>query len=120
MRTYFIGLAAALGFLNATSLLAHAKLLSASPADGAELAAAPGALTLSFAQPVKVGSVTVSGAGRAIPITIDRGAKAMATVVLPLPSLAAGRYTVRWSAIWPGDGHVSKGSLTFTVHSTKH
>lgn len=120
MRTYFIGLAAALCSLDATSVLAHAKLLSSSPADGAELAAAPGALTLSFAQAVKVGTVTVSGAGGAIPVTIDRAAKAMPTVILPLPSLAPGRYTLRWSAIWPGDGHISKGSLTFTVQSTKH
>lgn len=120
MRIPFVCAAALAGLLASPHVLAHAKVLSASPADGAELAVAPAALTLSFSEPARLATVTLSSAGRAIPVTIDRSAKAAATVVIPLPTLTPGRFEVHWSAISPGDGHVSKGSLTFTIQPAKH
>lgn len=120
MSKYFLRIAAVSGLLLASQAFAHAKLLSSSPADGAELAGTPAALTLSFAEPVKLATMTVSAAGPAVPVTVDRAAKAAASVTVPLPALAPGRYEVHWSAVSPSDGHVSKGSLTFTVQSAKH
>ena len=120
MNKKILGVVVVAGVLLASAAFAHAKLLSASPADGAQLTDAPRALTLSFAEAVKVASVAFSSSGHAVPVTIDRTAKAAATVVVPLPALSAGRYEVRWSAVSPDDGHVSKGSLTFTLKTAKH
>jgi len=120
MLTSLFKLAAVAGVLLAGPAFAHAKLLSASPADGAQLARAPTALTLSFATPVRLGSVAVTSSGRAVPVAVDRTVKATATVVIPLPPLVPGHYEVRWSAVSAEDGHVAKGSLAFTIESTTH
>jgi copper resistance protein C len=119
LKKYLL-VAGVVGALLANLAFAHAKLLSASPADGAQLAEAPKALTLSFGEAVKLASVTVTSGELVVPVTVDRTAKAAASVVVPLPMLAPGRYQVRWSAVSPDDGHVSKGSLTFTVQPAKH
>lgn len=104
----------------ASPAFAHAKLLSTSPADGAQLTEAPKTLSLTFAELVKLALVEVGGAGQPVPITLDRAAKATATVVVRFPALAPGRYEVHWSAVSPGDGHVSKGSLVFTIQPATH
>lgn len=119
MHKKLLGIVAMAGVLLASAAFAHAKLMSASPADGAQLTEAPKALTLTFAEAVKLASVAVSSSRHAIPVTIDRAAKAAAAVVVPLPALPPGRYEVRWSTISPDDGHVSKGSLAFTVQPEK-
>jgi methionine-rich copper-binding protein CopC len=106
------------GALFAGPTFAHAKLLSASPADGAQLTEAPKTMTLSFAEAVTLASVTVISSGRTIHIPVYRTAKATATVVLPLPVLVAGAYQVRWSAVSADDGHVTKGSLAFMVRAS--
>ena len=105
--------------LVAGTAFAHAKLQSTSPVNGAQLEAAPTALTLVFAEPVKLTSVTVTRAGAMITVPVDRTAKATATVVVSLPVLGAGHHAVRWSVISPGDGHVGSGTLAFTVRSPK-
>ena len=115
MRNTLVTVAAVATVLIGSSVFAHAKLVSTSPADGARLADAPVTLTLSFAEPVKLASVAISGAGHSVPIAVDRTAKATATVAVPLPALVPGRYDVRWSAVSPSDGHVTKGSLVFTI-----
>ena len=120
MLRKLLTIAAAAGVLLASPAFAHAKLLSASPSDGAQLSDPPKALMLTFAEAVKLGSVAISSAGHVVPVTIDRTAKAAATVAVPLPALEPGRYEVRWSAVSPDDGHVSKGALTFTVLPAKH
>ena len=115
-----LAIAAVAGVLLAGPVLAHAKLLNASPADGAQLVHAPKALTLSFAEPVQLASVALNGDGGAVPVAIDRTAKPTGTVVVPLPALKPGRYKLNWSVVSPGDGHVAKGSLAFTLQPTQH
>jgi len=94
---------------------AHAKLRSAVPAADAELAAAPQTLTLTFNENVRLAVLTLSTAGKDIPLTLDRNAAAAPQVSVPLPPLAAGKYQVQWSALSPDDGHVVKGSYWFTI-----
>lgn len=93
---------------------AHAKLLSTSPAAGAELAAAPKVLTLDFNESVKLAVLKVSSAGKDIVVPYDGGASE-SHVAVPLPALAAGTYQVRWSALTVDDGHVVKGSFSFVI-----
>ena len=108
------GLYAAL--VAASPAFGHAKLLATAPAAGAELAAAPASLTLTFNEAVRLAALRVTSAGRAVPITIDRGAAAAAVVTVALPPLSPGSYHVEWSALTVDDGHVVKGEYSFVVH----
>jgi methionine-rich copper-binding protein CopC len=94
---------------------AHAKLRSTLPAADAQLTAAPKALILTFNEDVRLAVLTLRTAGKDIPLTLDRSAAAAPQVSVPLPPLAAGKYQVQWSALSPDDGHVVKGSYSFTI-----
>ena len=96
------------------TVAAHAKLLSTSPAAGAQLAAAPKVLTLDFNESVQLAVLKVSGDGKEISVPYDSGASA-AHVAVPLPALAPGTYQVRWSALTVDDGHVVKGTFSFVI-----
>ena len=96
------------------SVWAHARLLATSPAAGADLKAAPPALTLDFNESVQLAVLTLSADGRQIPVPYDRGATG-AHVSVALPVLAPGTYQVRWSALTVDDGHVVKGSFSFVI-----
>jgi hypothetical protein len=96
------------------AVLAHAKLLSTSPAAGAELKAAPKVLTLDFNEGVQLAVLKVSSDGKDIAVPYDGGASA-AHVAVPLPPLAPGTYQVKWSALNVGDGHVVKGTFSFVI-----
>ncbi len=97
------------------ALSAHAKLLGTSPAAGARLEAAPRELTLKFDEPVQLAVLKLSHDGSAIPLAFDRRAAPLAQVSVTLPTLAAGTYEVRWSALTADDGHVVKGSFSFVI-----
>jgi copper resistance protein C len=97
-----------------TAASAHAKLMSTSPAAGAELAAAPKVLTLDFNESVKLAMLKLTSDGKDVSIPYD-GAASASHVAVPLPALAPGTYQVRWSALTVDDGHVVKGSFFFVV-----
>lgn len=101
--------------LLAAPVFGHAKLLRALPAAESRLASPPAALTLTFNENVRLGRLKLSTAGRSIPVTLDRAAAASSSVTVALPSLAAGRYDVEWSALTLDDGHVVKGAYSFVV-----
>ena len=97
------------------AVLAHAKLLSTSPAAGAKLAAAPQVLTLDFNESVQLAVLKVSSAGKDVAVPYDSGSSA-SHVAVPLPALAPGTYQVRWSALTVDDGHVVKGVFSFVIN----
>jgi methionine-rich copper-binding protein CopC len=103
------------GMMLAGPAVGHAKLRGTVPSADAQLQAAPKSLTLSFNEEVRLGVLTVTVGGKAIPISLDRNAPAAAQVTIALPALAAGTYQVQWSAIATDDGHVTKGSFSFTI-----
>jgi copper resistance protein C len=96
-------------------LLAHARLLASSPSAGAQLDAPPQALTLKFDEKVQLAVLKLSTAGADIPLQFDRGTEGATLVSVALPSLAPGGYRVQWSALTVDDGHVVKGTFSFTV-----
>ena len=94
---------------------AHAHLQSSTPASNARLAHAPSTLTLNFSEEAQLAVLKLSSAGDAIPVAIDRSMKPSTTITVALPALKAGKYDVLWTAIAHDDGHVSKGSFSFSV-----
>jgi hypothetical protein len=108
-------IATLVGVLLAGPSFAHAKLVNSSPASSAQITEAPKTLTLSFNEEVKLASLTLAMAGKAIPVTVDKASAAARTVVVPVSALAPGAYEIHWSAISTDDGHVTRGSFAFTV-----
>ncbi len=115
-RTVVLATAAA-GIFLCGPVFAHAKLASSVPASNAEVSTAPTSLTLTFDEEVKLALLKLSTGGKDTPVTVDSAAKAAKTVVLPLPALSPGKYEVHWTAVSADDGHVTKGTFSFTVGS---
>lgn len=107
--------AAVAAIILAGSAFGHARLRSTTPAADAELHVAPKTLTLTFSEEARLAVLTLSVGGKEIPVTVDRNAPASAQVTVALPALAAGKYRVQWSALSPGDGHVTKGAFSFAI-----
>ena len=101
---------------------AHAFLVRASPAVGATLAAAPARLTLFYTEAVvpHFCQVTLRGpGGAAVPVGRPRPEAGHPRVLLVrLPHLVPGRYTVTWHAV-ASDTHRTEGSFAFTVAGGK-
>jgi hypothetical protein len=103
------------GALAAGPCLSHAKLQSSTPADSAQLTQAPKTLTLNFSEAAQLARLVVVGDGKEISIPIDKTAKASQSFTLPLPGLVPGKYTVQWTAVAADDGHVTKGTFSFSI-----
>jgi methionine-rich copper-binding protein CopC len=103
------------GLVAAGPCMAHAKLLSSSPAANAHLTEAPKTLTLKFSEAAQLAVLKLVRDGNEVPIPLDKGAKAGQTFTLTLPALSPGNYTVQWSAVAADDGHITKGSFVFSI-----
>ena len=103
------------GVIIAGPCFAHAKLLDSSPPNQAQLAAAPQSLTLDFNEPAQLAVLKLVRDGAEIPISIDKKAAASRSFTLPLPALVPGAYSVQWTAVAADDGHITKGSFTFSI-----
>lgn len=107
------------GLLTAAGALAHAHLQQQIPAAGAQLAASPQTLTLSFSEGIEpaFSGVTVTGPQQHAVATgkLTRSADNLAQVTVPVTeTLPPGEYTVAWHVV-SVDGHKTKGQYTFSV-----
>lgn len=96
---------------------AHALLVGSEPADQAVLQAGPEAVLLRFNSKLEKGlsKVELLGEqGAATPLSPSPGAGEPAELLLELPALEAGAYTVRYKVL-ATDGHTTEGILRFTV-----
>jgi methionine-rich copper-binding protein CopC len=93
----------------------HAKLLSSSPTDGATLAVAPQSLNLRFSEAAQLAVLKLSVDGVGIPLHTTPDAKATDHFAIALPALKPGLYRVEWTALAADDGHVTKGTFSFTI-----
>lgn len=106
--------AAALLLFFPAAASAHAVPVSATPAPGARLAAAPGAAVIVFDEPLVArlsGMTVTSPAGRRFTGTVT-GKK---TIRVPLPISSSGVYRVDWKTVSVIDGHTITGSYRFGV-----
>ena len=120
LRSVMAGMAVALLAISLQVLpaAAHSPLISSSPADGDVLAAAPQAIEMKFRGTARLVRLALTGAQSGEVALSEEHLmveKHRHTVVLP--AIAADEYEVRWRAL-SADGHVVKGSFSFTV-STK-
>ncbi|HDG7848615.1 TPA: CopC domain-containing protein YobA [Klebsiella quasipneumoniae] len=107
------------GLLTATGALAHAHLQQQIPAAGAQLAASPQTLTLSFSAGIEpaFSGVSVTGPQQHAVATgkLTRSADNPTQVTVPVAeTLRPGEYTVAWHVV-SVDGHKTKGQYTFSV-----
>lgn len=95
---------------------AHAELVSASPAPGAQLAESPAEIRLTFSEPVASSSAILLLAADFQPIEVvaQFDASRPQEIYAPLPELAPGVYTVQWTAA-SNDGHEIGGTYSFSV-----
>ena len=97
-------------------VLAHAKMVTSVPKDGATVAAGLSEIALSFSKPMRLTLVRVHPTqggddvvlSSALPKAFGDAAK------VAVGALASGAYAVSWTAV-AEDGHVMKGSFAFTV-----
>ncbi|MCG0239494.1 MAG: copper resistance protein CopC [Firmicutes bacterium] len=95
---------------------AHAGLEESVPADGAVLSAPPPEVRVTFTEPLEFELSTltlVDAQGQPVPGT-TQAAAGDRILTLRLPPLPSGAYRVLWR-ILARDGHVTEGSIGFTV-----
>jgi methionine-rich copper-binding protein CopC len=106
--------------LHSAPALAHAMLVKAEPPRRAVLTVTPGQVRLWFNEEVEkdYAALAVLNADKT-PVTDAKPTIApddARAIVLPLPELAAGKYTVKFRVL-SVDGHVVDSSYDFTVKS---
>jgi methionine-rich copper-binding protein CopC len=106
--------------LHSGTALAHAMLVKAEPARRAALTRAPAQVRLWFNEEIEkdYASLAVQDAAKATVTEIKPHVAAddPKSIVLPLPELEAGKYTVKFRVL-SVDGHVVDSSYDFTVKS---
>ena|SRR5215475_9182471 len=111
-----IGVAAVAALLIAlaSEAWAHASLIKAEPADGAVVARAPAALSLTFNEPVAPLVMRLIGPGGE-PVVLGAVAAENATVTIAAPAvMAAGTHVLSWRVI-SADGHPVGGAVIFSI-----
>ncbi|AMQ83907.1 MULTISPECIES: copper homeostasis periplasmic binding protein CopC [Pseudomonas] len=123
MRTLKISLVLASGLLLSTLAQAHPKLLSSTPAEGAD-GAAPGKIELRFSEDLltqfsgaKLVMTEMPGMAHSpmpMKAKVSAGSDPKTMLVTPLSPLPAGTYKVEWRAV-SSDTHPITGNVTFKV-----
>lgn len=123
MRTLKISLVLASGMLLSTLAQAHPKLLSSTPAEGAD-GAAPGKIELRFSEDLltqfsgaKLVMTEMPGMAHSpmpMKAKVSAGSDPKTMLVTPLAPLPAGTYKVEWRAV-SSDTHPITGNVTFKV-----
>ena len=96
--------------------LAHAILVSSTPAANATVHAGDTAIELRFNSRVDGARsmlMLLKPDGKTEKLTLH--AQHGATMLGAHTTLAAGKYIIRWQALAP-DGHITRGEIPFTVH----
>ncbi|PNG40890.1 Copper resistance protein C [Pseudomonas fluorescens] len=123
MRTLNISLVFASGLLLSSLAQAHPKLLSSSPAEGAD-GAAPGKIELHFSENLltqfsgaKLVMTEMPGMAHSpmpMKAKVSAGSDPKSMLITPLAPLPAGTYQVQWRAV-SSDTHPITGNVTFKV-----
>jgi methionine-rich copper-binding protein CopC len=123
MRSLKITLVLASGLLLSSLVQAHPKLLSSTPAEGAD-GAAPGKIELHFSENLltrfsgaKLVMTEMPGMAHSpmpMKAKVSAGSDPKSMLITPLSPLPAGTYQVEWRAV-SSDTHPITGNVTFKV-----
>lgn len=119
-----------IAFLLATSLalffpatsFAHAELLRSDPSDGATLRTAPTRVRMWFSEaldrsPTFSGAVVIDASSRSVDMhdaqVVSNDSREMDVSLIP--NIPAGNYMVAWHVASVDDGHLTTGTIRFTV-----
>jgi len=97
---------------------AHANLARSDPAANTILASSPNQVTLYFTEQVEpklTGAAVYDSSGKEVDTGYHVNSGDGTTLIITLPSLSSGVYTVAWHAISAVDGHHTSGSFSFGV-----
>lgn len=101
---------------------AHAQLVSSSPGSGELVPVAPAEARLVFSEPAEpryTGADLLDAQGRVVGLGLGELDPAHPRqLVIRLPTLADGAYSVSWHAVSAADGHETNGFVTFAVGDT--
>lgn len=113
-------LAILFGILAPVTVLAHAKMTTTVPTDGATVAAGLSEVQLSFSKPMRLTVVKiVRGADKQdVPAKGHLPKTFVKSATVGVDPLSAGLYEVSWTAV-ADDGHVMNGGFKFTVREAK-
>ncbi len=96
---------------------AHAHLVTSSPAAGSVITTPPPNLVLNFSEAAQLTALSIQRSGDPQQKLTAARAGAAAQIVVPLPPLTPGVYTVSWRVL-SADGHVMSGALRLHVLHT--
>ncbi|VVQ18537.1 Copper resistance protein C [Pseudomonas fluorescens] len=123
MHTLKISLVLASGLFLSSLAQAHPKLLSSTPAEGAD-GAAPGKIELHFSENLltkfsgaKLVMTEMPGMAHSpmpMKAKVSAGSDPKSMLITPLAPLPAGTYQVQWRAV-SSDTHPITGNVTFKV-----
>ena len=119
LRSVMAGMAVALLaiLLQVLPAAAHSPLISSSPADGDAFAVAPQAIEMKFRGTARLVRLALTGAQSGEVVLSEEHLMVEKPIhTIALPAIAADKYVVRWRAL-SADGHLVKGSFSFTVGS---
>lgn len=105
------------GFVSTPSALAHADIVSISPASGASLTTPPTSVSVSFNEPVSTDSKKVQlldSTGRVVPTSYAVSQGKDSYTLKPSKRLSRGAYTLRFSVV-SADGHTVAAASSFVV-----
>lgn len=103
----------------ASSVFAHVKLESATPAINASVASQPQNITLNFGEEVMLMNVKLLDAQRKdIPLNYKITHDMKKSFEVAVPKLKKGKYTVVWTTMG-ADGHNMNGEYNFTLKAAK-
>ncbi|HEY2704558.1 MAG TPA: copper resistance protein CopC [Candidatus Dormibacteraeota bacterium] len=97
---------------------AHAYLAVSNPRTGQRLDTAPTGLQLLFTQPVALahsGVQVFTGRFELVPGAVARVSPTGTSISVTLPSLTNGDYAAIWTVISADDGHLTDGTIAFSV-----
>lgn len=109
----YLSIIAALSFAVSSTAFAHAHLEKSQPAANSAVST-PKEVVLEFNEPVQVTSLTLQKGDEKAQDLSPLPKAAAAKVTVPMPSVAPGKYIVKWRAV-SDDNHVMSGKLLFTV-----
>lgn len=106
--------------LIASTVFAHAHLITTIPAANAEVSTPPSTLALSFSEAIEptFSKVSVTKDQQVInikPLTVAAN-NAQQLIITPVQALSAGNYHVNWSVL-SVDGHKTSGEYSFIIQT---